>query len=77
MVETLYHIWKLTSLFIGSHQFNTYKILHIFLFVARLLLPQIIQMYESAEGKKQLAEWKAEQEKQKEIVAAESKSEGR
>ena len=44
--------------------------------LARLLLPQIIQMYESEEGKKQLAEWKAEQEKQKEIVAAESKSEG-
>lgn len=44
--------------------------------LARLLLPQIIQMYESEEGKKQFAEWKAEQEKQKEIVAAESKSEG-
>ena len=43
--------------------------------LARLLLPQIIRMYESEEGKKQLAEWKAEQEKQKEIVAAESKSE--
>lgn len=43
--------------------------------LARLLLPQIIQMYESEEGKQQLAEWKAEQEKQKEIVAAESKSE--
>ena len=24
MVKTLYHIWKLTSLFIGSHHFNTY-----------------------------------------------------
>ena len=44
--------------------------------LARLLLPQIIQMYESEEGKKQLAEWKAEQEKQRESVAAESKSEG-
>lgn len=44
--------------------------------LARLLLPQIIQMYESEEGKKQLEEWKAEQEKQKEIAAAESKSEG-
>ena len=44
--------------------------------LARLLLPQIIQMYESEEGKKQLEEWKAEQEKQKEIVAAERKSEG-
>ncbi len=43
--------------------------------LTRLLLPQIIQMYESEEGKKQLEEWKAEQEKQKEIVAAESKSE--
>ena len=44
--------------------------------LARLLLPQIIQMYESEERKKKLAEWKAEQEKQKEIAAAESKSEG-
>lgn len=44
--------------------------------LARLLLPQIIQMYESEEGKKQLEEWKAEQEKQKESVATDSKSEG-
>ena len=27
VVKTLYHIWKLTSLFIGSHHFNTYRIL--------------------------------------------------
>ena len=33
-------------------------------------------MYESEEGKKQLEEWKAEQEKQKESVATDSKSEG-
>ena len=25
VVKTLYHIWKLTSLFIGSHHFNTYN----------------------------------------------------
>ena len=27
VVRTLYHIWKLTSLFIGSHHFNSYRIL--------------------------------------------------
>ena len=44
--------------------------------LARLLLPQIIQMYESEEGKKQLEEWKAEQEKQKNAAISKSKSEG-
>lgn len=46
--------------------------------LARTLLPHILAMYQTEEGKKQLAEWKKEQQEQKESLetVSNAKSEG-